>query len=468
MVSFSEAVQKPFTVETMNGAVAYNYCGNNIVELFYNIGAARNDSAIIEKFAKAFGENKTLAARVLFWARDVREGAGERDTFRKIMLFLEQSNPTVCQYLIPFIAEYGRFDDLLIFKTDTCKYTSYTEIQKALKNNNSLAAKWCPRKGEIAVELRKFLKMSPKQYRKTLVNLTSVVEQDMCAGNWDNIDYNKLPSIAAKKYTNAFNKHSGIKYGEYIQSLINGTGKVNAAAIFPHDVIKGLSNGNVELSVAQWNSLPNFLGNDKILPMIDVSGSMSERISNTLSCMDISISLGLYIADKQSGPFKDLFLTFSEKCKIEKLTGDIANKVAQLHAADWGQNTNFELAYKEILKVAIQNNVDNSDMPKYLLVLSDMQFDDADCENVEDKTMFELLGAEFKKYGYDVPKIIFWNLNSSYRNTPVKSTDENVVLISGFSSSIMKHVLKCEKFSPNDLVLEVLESPRYNVINVGD
>ena len=228
---------------TTNGMKARQSTANACVDLFYNLGASRGKN-IIPQFTAAYVENADLALRIVQWARDVRGGAGEREIFRQVLTHLEKTNPADAARLITKVPELGRFDDLLVFESKEMKATAYALLGDYLRQKNGLAAKWTPRKGKIAAEIREFFGMSPKQYRKTLVGMTTVVETQMCANDWDNINYSHVPSVAHSRYKKAFGRH-GTTYAEYITKLVKGEAgvKINANAIFPHDVLKGRITG---------------------------------------------------------------------------------------------------------------------------------------------------------------------------------------------------------------------------------
>jgi hypothetical protein len=313
--------------------------------------------------------------------------------------------------------------------------------------------------------------MTPKQYRKSLVALTKVVETQMCAGDWDNINFSHVPSVAARQYKKAFNRHTPA-FAEYVAKLVSGdkTVKVNASAIFPHDVLKGVINtygpskldkAETDHVIAQWDALPNYVGDASIMPIVDVSGSMScpAGKNSNVTCMDVSISLGLYLADKNKGVFKDTFLTFSDKPQLVTLKGNIVDKVAQMSKSDWNMSTNLHAAMDKILDVAVKGNVPASDMPAMLLILSDMQFNQ--CARYDDTAM-QMIERKFADAGYTVPQIVFWNLNSS-DNVPVKADKSGAALVSGFSPSIMTSLLAADldQFTPEGIMLKTVMSDRY-------
>lgn len=464
MNSFVNAVQEtPVETRTINGMKTNASSMNALVDLFFAIGASRGKD-MTKAFEKAIVANETLALRLLMWARDVRGGAGEREVVRKILTYMEKNHPAALERILPLIPEYGRFDDLLVFQTQAFKEKAYVIIGDALRAGNGLAAKWMPRKGPIAVEIRNFFGMSPKQYRKSLVALTKVVEQDMCAKRWNMIEYSHVPSLAAARYQKAFNRNDPMGYAKYKSKLATGEAKINANAVYPYDVIKsGKFGGDHAVMQAQWDALPRYIGDELVLPMCDVSGSMGCPVggNDNLSCMDVCVSLGLYLADKNTGPFKDMFLTFSARPSLNVLKGDLRSKLRQLETADWGMNTNLHAAFDEVLRVAVKGKVKAADMPKYLLIMSDMEFDR--CTQFDDSAM-QMIQRKFEAAGYEVPKIVFWNLNARAGNVPVKYNMKNVALVSGFSPSIMTAVLGAKDMSPVSVMLETLNSERYAAI----
>jgi hypothetical protein len=346
----------------------------------------------------------------------------------------------------------------------------------ALREKNGLAAKWTPRKGPIAAEIRTFFGMSPKFYRKSLVELTKVVETNMCAQDWDGINFSHVPSVAASRYKKAFNRHTP-KFREYVTELVKPVAerkvdvKVNAAAVYPYDVLKGRINcygvkfDATELNhiTAQWDALPNYVGDASILPLVDVSGSMSgARAGASLTALEVAVSLGLYLADKNEGKFKDTFLTFSGSPELLHLKGNINQKIDQMVKSKWEMNTNLHKAFEKILKVAAEGQVPQAEMPKVLLILSDMQFDA--CARY-DNSAIEMIARKYEAAGYEMPKVVFWNLNAS-GNAPVKFNDSGVALVSGFSPTIVKAVLDADfdDFTPEAIMLKTLMQDKYAVV----
>lgn len=469
MNQFVEAVVNQES-RTLNGMKARKSSANALVDFFYNVGASRGKN-IVPQFTAAMVQDKDLALRVALWARDVRKGAGERQLFRDILAHLEKTDPASAQRLMAKVPELGRFDDLFVFKSPDMKAKAYTLLGDHLRQSNGLAAKWTPRKGPIAREIREFFGMTPKQYRKSLVALTMVVETQMCANDWDNINFSHVPSQAARIYKKAFTRNTP-KFAEYVEKLVSGdkTVKVNAGAVFPHEVLKDIVGryrqaiGKTELDhlTAQWDSLPNYMNDANILPMVDVSGSMScPAGKNTdVTCMNVAVSLGLYLADKNKGVFKDTFLTFSGSPELVTLKGNIVQKVDQMIKSHWAMSTDLHKAFDKILSTAVANNVPDSDMPKMVLILSDMQFNQ--CIEHDDSAM-QMIERKYAQAGYTVPNVVFWNLNAS-DNVPVKSDKSGAALVSGFSPSIMASILGADptEFTPEGMMLKTIMDSRYD------
>jgi len=218
----------------------------------------------------------------------------------------------------------------------------------------------------------------------------------------------------------------------------------------------------------QWEALPNYVGDANILPLVDVSGSMTCKAGgyqskSNLTCLDVSVSLGLYLADKNKGKFKDTFLTFSSNPELMHLKGNINQKIDQMVKSEWEMNTNLHAAFKKILDIAVQGNVPQEEMPEMVLILSDMQFDH--CVKHDDSAI-QMIARKYQEAGYEIPKVVFWNLNASYGNSPVKFDKSGTALVSGFSPAIVKPLLSADLdgFTPEAVMLKTIMDDRYKVI----
>ena len=462
---------------TENGMATNSTSLNACVDLFFNIGAMRGQDKqrLLATFSKAFNEDPKRAMKLLFWARDVRGGAGERQIFKDILVYLAENHDLALKPNLHLIPEYGRFDDLLVLVGTYLEKEAMTLISDALINENGLCAKWMPRKGQVAEKLRNFMGMSPKQYRKSLVGLTSVVETKMCAKEWDSIEFSKLPSVASARYQKAFGKNAYASYSAYIESLVKGEAKINAGAIYPYDVTKSLTHGNAKVANEQWKALPNYLegANDMILPVVDVSGSMSSPAggSKTVTCMDVAISLGLYISERNEGPFKDAFITFSSNPQLQVLSGTLNDRYTQMSNSDWGMSTDLEATFKLILNQATKHNLSQAEMPNKILILSDMEFNSAtggggwrNEGGNWNPTAQQLIETMYADAGYKVPQIVYWNIQSRNGGVPVAFDAKGTALVSGFSPAIMTSLLGGDIESPQQIMDKTILSERYSPI----
>lgn len=472
-----DALQTKNTV-TENGMVTNSSSLNDCVNLFFQIGAMRGQdkTRLINTFVKAYEENALTAMKILFWARDVRGGAGERQIFKDIVKYLAGSKTESMRKNLGLISEFGRWDDLLSLVGTPLENDALTLISDALKNGDGLAAKWMPRpnvnnreKKRQASALRKFLKLTPATYRKMLAELSSTVEQLMCANEFGKINYSHVPSKAMSDYMRAFGKRDGERFTSFIESVKKGDVKINAGAVYPYDIVKNLKYGSSDGADVQWDALPNYLenNNEQFLPVVDVSGSMECPAGNNpnVTCMDVAISLGLYISERNEGAFKDSFITFSDRPSLQVLKGSLSERYRQLARADWDMSTNIERVFTTILSSAVSNNVPQSEMPTMVLILSDMEFNQGTRGNW-DKSAQEIFESKYAEAGYKMPKIVYWNIQARNNNFPVQFNKEGVGLVSGFSPSLLTSVLSGKDLTPFSMMMEVVGSERYSVVTV--
>ena len=469
-MTFANAAKSPLNVNvvarTDNGMKAHASTGKAVLDLFTNIGAARGKD-ITQMFAAALAEDTDLTLRALLHARDIRGGMGERQTFRTLLSMLEATDSALAAKLMHKIPELGRWDDLFTF-TGENRVAAFNMIREALLvEKNGLAAKWMPRKGAIAVELTKFLGLSPKGYRQLIVGLTQVVETQMCAKEWNAINFSHVPSVASARYQKAFARNAQESYGAYLAELQKPEAertvkvKINAGAVFPYDVVKSVSTGNAAVANEQWKALPNYIGDAKIFPMIDTSGSMGYYSGCVrMEPIDLAVSLGLYVSEKGTSPFKDMFVTFDSNPKIVHVGGTLSQRLDQVAKASWGGSTNLAAAFDLILNIALKGAVDEADMPEVLVIFSDMQFDPY---HGFDATARQMITDKYNRAGYNLPRVVFWNLRSDAGNTPVKFSDAGVAMVSGNSPSTIKAVLSndLDDFTPYNVMIKTLMEDRY-------
>lgn len=367
MDAFLEAMSTKNT-RTANGAITNSTSLNKCLDFFSIAGNHREN---VESFEAAFGEDPQLAMRILFWSRDCRGGAGARKNFITVMKNLQSERPTVFSKVFKFIPEFGYWKDVYHLKPtlEVIKFIADTLVNES---DHSLCAKYCPRKGEWFYHLRKILKLSPSEFRHFIVSKTQVVENFMCANKWDSIEYKEVPSVAGLRYKNAFIKHDNVRYSQYIQNVLKGETKINSSILYPNDIYHNYTHQSQDVTSinaikAMWENLPNFMEGckDRILPVCDVSGSM------TGTPMEVSIALGCYISERNEGAFKDAFITFSERPELQILSGDIISRFKQLERASWGMNTNLQAVFNLILRRAKEAHLSQELMPTKLLIISD-------------------------------------------------------------------------------------------------
>ena len=450
---------RQYNTTTANGAVTHSTSLNACLDLFFIAGASRRmqESDIIVMFERARAENKDLAYKILFWARDARGGAGEKRFFQVVMKHISKIDSYEYDQLAIHIPKFGYWKDVFMIENPNENNLSWLNTQLEESDNANLLAKWFPRKGKWFSAMHRYLDVSPKEFRKKLVSMTKVVETQMCANDWDLINYGHVPSIAMNKYRTAFFNRDGKRYAEYIQDVQAGKQKINASVLFPHQLYQAICQGDDADAVeAQWYALPNYMADstERILPVCDVSGSM-EGLP-----MDVSISLGIYISERNEGIFKNAFLTFSERPEMNYLSGNLYQRIRQLQRASWGYSTNLQATFDLILNSAIRESLPESEMPTKILIISDMEFNSA-CQGVSN---LDSIRAKYSDAGYKMPEIVFWNVNGRLGNVPASVNDSGIGLVSGFSPSVLKGILKGEIQSPIQLMLDTVDTARYSCI----
>ena len=493
-MNFANVMKKEAQTKlTENGAVAYNTLNSGLLDLFAVIGALRpqSESEIEQKFARAFNEDKLLATKMLFYAGNIRGGLGERRTFRVCLKWLAQNYPEIVIKNMANIPLFNRWDSLFILENTPAERAMWEFIKiqlmsdiRAMKKNHpvSLLAKWLPsentsskRTVRLARKAMSALNLTPRNYRKTLSALRKyikVVERDMSANQWGDINYEGVPSYAMKNYQNAFAKHDAIRFSNYIASLNKGEAKINASTLFPYDLVReyinevwtgGLyyRNGKLDSVVeAQWKALPNYIeGENNYVVMADVSDSMNGRPLMT------SIGLAIYFAERNKGDYHNIYMTFTNEPHFINIKegATLLENVKTVANTDVGYNTNLEAAFDYILSNAIYNNVSNEDMPKALIVISDMEIDRymSGCGLGFVDTMKE----KFNVAGYEMPKIILWNVEA--RQDTYLSQNPDVIYVSGSSPSVFKSFIGAlNGETAYDVMLKTLNDKMYDCVQI--
>lgn len=500
MSTFAQALsnesRKTFTE---NGATAYNTTGHKLLDLFSTIGSLRqrSDMEIERLFADAYNEDALNTIKCLFYARDIRGGLGERKTFRTLLKYAANHHPEAVKRNIHLIGEYGRFDDLYCLVGTELEKAMFTFVraQLALDERNmkqnkpvSLLAKWLKTPDASSRETRRLGIHTAnaigdsvyvfKRRLRALRKYINIVERQMSLKEWNEINYQSVPSRAMTLYRCAFGRHDQERFAAYLAAVNKGEAKINASTLFPYDLVKKYvgdgydflnryrrkhltTDATVE---AQWKALPNYLsGPANALVMADVSGSMT-----TDNCRPLcsSMALAIYFAERNTGAYHNLWLSFSHEATVQRLRGEtLAQKLDSMDTEHWAMNTNLEAAFQNILNIAIQNHIDPDEMVRSLIVISDMEIDAASRGYAW--SFYDNMEARFRRAGYEIPNVVFWNVNSRHDVFHADATRRGVQLCSGQSAATFKVLMASIGMTPVEMMMSVLNSERYAPVTLA-
>ena len=481
---------------TENGLVGYKSTDSVLLDFNYKVPSMRkmNDKSLnkeIDRLLDGVGD-KEILFRYIFYLRDVRGGMGERRVFRAIIKRMAERRMKEVVSLIPLIAEYGRYDDLFVLKDTPFEeemvnfifITLHSDVLNTYKNRPiTLLAKWMPSENASSQETKKLaryfrerLEMSPKVYRQLLSDLRdylSVVEHRISKEEYFKIDYESVPSKANLRYGKLFLQKDYKRREEFLKSLEKGEAEVKSQTLYPSDVVSYVRNNCMDkysgerkmctdaetLAKGMWKGLKDFGKFGNTLVVVDVSGSMESNVGGKVEALDVSLGLGMYFAERNTAPFKDIVVSFSESpemCRLE--SGDVVNNVSRMLDMDWGMNTNVKKVFDLVLDTAKKNNCSQEDIPE-ILIISDMEFDR--CGGGKYMHDFDNISEKFKKAGYKLPRLTFWNVNSRSNTIPMRENDNGLVLVSGFSPSSIKAVMSGE-LDPYKALLACITVPRYD------
>ena len=478
MTKLINAMKMNQRTTTTNGDLAHTTTGNPLQDYVALIGGMRNssDSEILRLWQNAYDENPTTAMQLLFYTRDIPNrgggGLGERRIFYVIMKHLIFNHEDIVYKIAFLIPEYGYWKDIknlakMCFEMgkeklaqDFIGYQTYI----LLTSPNQLVAKYAVDENEKDVAFRNFAlnhitksyNITRRFYRKTLVAARKgVVERLMSDKAWSEINYSQVPSKAAKNYRKAFVKHDGYRYNQFIAQALAGTVKINSGTLNPVELIQTLHQGNNDTIEAQWRQLPNYVDeNVNAIVMADVSGSMHG------TPIQVCISLAIYFAERNKGYFGNHFITFSSDPELVKLHGStLFQKYYNVNKSNWGMSTDLDAAFKIILDAAVKHNVPANEMPSAILIITDGQFD----YQVAGGTAFERIEKKYKAAGYEMPHIVFWNVNVLKPTLPALS-NRFVTLVSGYSSSVLTSVFNKINAKQEDVIDAILATGRYDKI----
>jgi hypothetical protein len=480
---------------TEKGALTLDKSGSKVLD-FYSKGGAlrsRSEQDIVSIFLDAFDEDALLALKVLFYLRDVRGGQGERNVFRVCLKKVADLYPATFVKNMENIVEFGRWDDLFVaFDTKSeASMLSFVKVHLSADSKKedtslTLLAKWMPSANTSSANTRKlahrfikYLKITPKKYRRTLTSLRerlNVVESKMSAQDWSSINFEHVPSKANLLYKKAFSRHEPERYTTFIKAVQSGEAKINSSALFPYELVRDIATKGSAASIekdtlnALWDNLPDYLKdnphNGLVLP--DCSGSMFATYGNkgAVTPIYVAVSLAIYFAQRNKGYFKDHFLEFSSTSTLVKVRSqnivDAWSEVSQ--SSGWCGSTNLQSAFDAILSAAVAHKVPQEEMPSVLYIISDLEFDSACSSN--SATNFEVMKKKYDMAGYKMPVVCFWNVSARNDQSPVRRDERGTILVSGCSPSIFSQVISNSTVTPYDFMLETLNKERYSSVVV--
>ena len=479
---------------TENGAVTLVSTYSDCLDLFATVGALRkaSEQEILDRFIRAYTEDPDKAMKIIFFARDIRGGLGERRVFRTVMTYLAANEPASVKKNIEYFGEYGRYDDLLSLMGTPCEKEMLTYVAKqfaadmeALRAGDSvsLLAKWLPSVNAsnaetvaMAKKIARSMKMTDRDYRKAVVELRAkirIIENNLREKDYT-FDYSKQPSKAMFKYRAAFMRNDSERYGEFINKVSRGEAKLNANTLMPYELVDryltsgwGRKSFMVDISEdekkvlnATWESLPDFGGTENAIAVIDTSGSMYWTSSPKPA--SVALSLGLYFAERNKGIFHNHFIEFSRTARLIEIKGDtFADRLRYIASFNEIADTNVEAVFDLILRAAVKNSIPQEEMPATLYIISDMEFNCA-VRNAG-TTNFENAKNRYAQFGYKLPDVVFWNVQSRNRQQPVTMNEQGVALVSGCTPRLFSMVAG-GRIDPYSVMMDVIGSERYEKI----
>ena len=482
---------------TENGAATLKTTQSDCLDLFATIGAIRreSDEEIIARFMRAFAEGKDIAMKLLFFARDIRGGLGERKVFRVCLKWLSYNAPETVRKNLSYISEYGRFDDLLVLFDTPVEKDMLDFIREqlckdveAMDNGGevSLLGKWLPSVNasnantiKAAKKIARFLAMDDKGYRKMLSKLRAyirIIENNLREKDYT-FDYEKQPSKAMFKYRGAFARNDAERYNNFLNRVSSGETKLNASTLAPYEIVepclneywsrlpfmKNLTEEEKKSLNATWEALPDFGSEANALAIIDTSGSMYCDAKPLPAA--VALSLGIYFAEHNTGAFKNHFIEFSREPELIEIKGEtFADKLQYICSFNKVADTNIEAVFDLVLSAAVNNNLPQAELPAKLIIISDMEFNA--CVKNAGTTNFNNAKAKFEVAGYKLPEVVFWNVASRNRQQPVTKNEQGVALVSGCTPRLFSQVVdgSLAAMTPYEFMLDVLGGERYEKI----
>lgn len=477
---------------TDNGEDALSTTGSRCLDFFGRIGAMRSGDKLekLDLFDAAYKENPDSAMKLLFYARDIREGYGERDAFKEIIAHLAQTHPGSVEKNIRYIMEYGRGKDLYALIGTPAEKAMWAFMKQQfeedienLKNGKpvSLLAKWLATPNSASKRTAFLGKKTARhlgydfknlaEYREHLSALRRAIdipEAKMSAGLWHAIDYATVPSKCMIQNRNAFKRHDNDRFTEFMLQVAEGTASVHMDTANPCDIMEKVVCGDNSPEInTMWNSLPAVCEHNALV-VADTSASMTWSSQN-MTPLVVASALAIYFAERNVGCFKNKYFTFSDRSEMIEIHGEtLLQKYEQIKRNNnWGNSTNLESVFSQILVMGKKYGIAQENMPKSIIVISDMQINPHTAKGVNGDgfmTFTEAMRLRFKEAGYELPHVVYWNVNAERGTFHAGMSDSAISLVSGYSPNVMKQVMDNIGKTPMDLMLDIVRSDRYKDI----
>ena len=467
---------------TENGAVTPRRTESCCLDLFATIGALRNASEdqIRTRFSRAYLEDPDIAMKTLFYSRDVRGGLGERRVFREILKWLAENRKTSLLTNLEQIPEFGRWDDILVLLDGNAGEEAGAFLKRQFKADMdalaahekiSLLGKWlpsvnasCENTVRQARRLARVFGMRCADYRKALSALRAeinIIENSLRREDYT-FDYAKQPSGALFKYRRAFMRHDGNRYKKFLAMAGKGEVVMHTGSLMPYDIVRAAYNRHISAGEraaldVTWNALEDFTGGENAIVVADGSGSM--YCSGNPMPATVAQALAIYFAERNRGPFRGHFITFSQRPQLVEIRGrDIVDKVRYCETFNECADTNLQAVFELIVNAAIEKKASQDELPATLYIVSDMEFNYITTDS--SRSNFEYARSLFESHGYKMPRVVFWNVNSRSEQQPVTKGDNGVILVSGGSARLFSQVVR-GGLNPYTFMIETLSNERY-------
>lgn len=493
MGSLREAVHNEAKwTETWNGCDTLATTDSACLDMFGRAGAMRASSEEDKEilFSRAFAEDQDIAVKLLFYTRDIRGGYGEKDTFKTMIRHLASINNESVEKNMWAILEFGCAKDLYsLIGTPAedamwgfMKYQFELDLGNMAKDKSiSLLAKWIATPdsksektkalGKLTAKKLGYSFKTMKEYKTKLRALRQYLdlpEAKMCAGKWDEIEYSKCASRFLFKNRKAIARNDAERWEAFNKKVDAGEEKMNMGAVTPCDIIYDVRHNYTRDLETMWKSLPDVCKGNAMI-MCDTSGSMTYGYNNKskIQPIDVAFGLAMYFAQRNKGDLKDMMMNFSDRPMFIELDAATLkdNYNIAMDAPVNYSSTNLEGAFDLLLNTCIKGNVSQADMPDAIVIVSDMQIDCVDgVDKDNNMTFYDVMKKRYNEAGYEMPQVVFWNVNAMNPTFHAARSTRGVSMVSGFSPNVFKQVMDNIGTTPYELMMAVVNDERYKDI----